>query len=180
MKLSRALAGLLCLVLLLGLMPAMPGNAAAAAAAETPARGSGFDNPLPMKLGRRATGMISRELPVVYSEVSSPTYGRYTLVSGGLEVKVRLYRHDRTWVKTFLPEIPDGGSVKLVDEEFTVSKKGTYYLAVEASGVKKAGSFTLTLSAAGDASPAPATQAPTPRPTPSPTPTAGGKQPGAV
>ncbi|HSK67777.1 MAG TPA: hypothetical protein VLA21_00785, partial [Candidatus Limnocylindria bacterium] len=182
MKLSRALAGLLCLVLLLGLMPAMPGNAAAAAAAETPARGSGFDNPLPMKLGRRATGMISRELPVVYYEVSIPAYGRYTLVSGGLEVKVRLYRQDRTWVKTFLPEMPDGGgSVKLVDEEFTVSKKGTYYLAVEASGVKKAGSFTLTLSAAsGDATPAPATPAPTPRPTPSPTPMAGGKQPGAV
>ncbi|HSK69485.1 MAG TPA: hypothetical protein VLA21_09525, partial [Candidatus Limnocylindria bacterium] len=167
MKLSRIAAGLLCLTLLLGVLPLTLPASNSTASAATEVRGGSFGNPLPMKLDRRATGKISADLTVVYYEVSVPGHGQYKLESGGgLQVKAKLYRQDQSWVKTFTPDGGENG--KQIESEFTISKKGKYFLAVEAASAKKTGSFTITLSAAKGAAPA-ATPKPTEAPvTPAP------------
>ncbi len=169
---SRVVTGMLCLALLLSaLSPALP------ALAETVVpRGGGFENPLPMKLGNRAASSVTADMPVVYYKVSIPGYGRYRIETTGLEVEARLYRENKAWVKTFLPEAQPGETGKRIDEEFTVSRKGTYFIAVKAARAGKTGGFKITLSAVKGPDPTPAptskpTSTPKPTPTPEPTPT---------
>ncbi len=163
MKLSRIAAGLVCLVLLLTILPP-----AALGADEARAKGSCFENPNTLKVGKKTTGKITEKLAKVFYVISLPEGGEYRVkTDGSLPVEVRLYRASQKWAKTFAPGSGDKG---LVDQTFSVSKKDKYFLSVEPVKSGKTGSFKITLSAEKTESPA-LTEKPIPAPAPEPTPT---------